>query len=102
MKKYIYELPDLLDTDYIFEKAMKVITTEWLGTPAPYALGKYTDNPDYFINVKNDKYLESIRLKYPKLKDYIKVLKSEKGTWPVHVDKWRKIVRHIFIKSILS
>jgi len=98
LKKYIYELPDLLDTDYIFEKSMKVITTEWLETPAPYALGKYTDNPDYYINVKNDKYLESIRLKYPKLKDYIKILKSENGTWHAHIDKWRKTEINIPLK----
>jgi len=87
MNNFVFEIPDFIDRAYLYTKAKEILTEKWLSTPDPWALADYTDR--VFIKVDDDEYLSSIREQHPKLKDYIKILKAETGTWPTHVDKHR-------------
>lgn len=99
MKQFIFEIKDFVDTDFLHDKVMQIFTREWAESDDATALANFTDNENYYINVENNTYLKSIRAKYPKLKPYIKILKSEKGIWPAHVDTWRQTAINIPIKN---
>jgi len=99
-KNYIYELDNFIDCLYVYNKAQKLLSEDWLELSDPYALGQYTDNENYYIQVESDDYLSSIKAKFPKLKSYIKLLKSEKGIWPAHVDNWRITAINIPLSNI--
>ena len=86
---YIQELDSFVDCDYVWSLAQPLLTSEWLSTPDPLALHKYTDNDDYIIHVEDNDYLANIRSQLPLLKPYIKIFKSEQGIWPAHYDNWR-------------
>lgn len=88
MNKYVKELHNTFDVLFFQKIANSVITEEWLSTPDFIALSKFTDNT--VIDISKYKYFLKLKNKYPKLSNFIKFLKSSKGTWPVHVDNHRK------------
>lgn len=100
MNQYATELPNVLDVSYFQEIANSIITQDWLSTPDPVALGKYTDA--VLINVSDYEYLTLLKNKHPNLRDYIKFMKSSKGSWPVHVDNHRTCAINIPIANTES
>ena len=74
---YILSLPDLLDLNYMKQKALEIVNEEWLSVSDVEALRRFTDT--ITINVEADEYLKSIRQRYPKLASYLKVMKMKKN-----------------------
>lgn len=94
---YILTLPDLLDLDYMQQKALEIVTEEWLNVSDVEALRRFTDT--ITIDVESDEYLKSIRQRFPKLASYLKVMKMDKGQWPPHIDTMRSSAINIPVQN---
>jgi hypothetical protein len=95
--EYILTLPNLLDINYMKNLGLQTITDEWLVTNDSRALQIYTDFVT--IDVESDEYLKSIRNRFPKLFPYIKLMKMDKGQWPIHIDTIRECAINIPIQN---
>lgn len=95
--KFVYEIDsDIIDHDFFITLGKNHITQEWIDAPAPIAL-KYTD--ENILIVDDYEYLKSIRARFPLLKPFIKLLKFEAGTIPIHIDAQRNCTLNIPIKN---
>ena len=85
-EKFVKDLPNFIDIDYMKKLVLPMVTEEWLNMRDYIALGRFTDVK--VIDVAADEYLTSIKEKYPKLNFYLKIMKSSTN-WSIHVDNSR-------------
>ena len=90
---YIKEIQTELDLEYFARKGINNCTPEWLRTPAPIALGKFTATR--VIMVDDEPYLQEIRNRFPKLRNYMEMMKFEPGVIPIHTDNKRSCALNI-------
>tara|TARA_B100001057_G_C22657631_1_gene874621 strand:- start:188 stop:754 length:567 start_codon:yes stop_codon:yes gene_type:complete len=94
---YVKEI-DILDKSFFQKLANDHMTERWLELNDVDALMLYTDRTP--INVNDYSYLKNIQKQYPKLQDYVKLLKSAPGgSWPPHIDRHRATAINIPIRN---
>lgn len=90
---YVKEITTELDLEYFKRAGLENITKEWLRTPAPIALGKFTATR--VIMVDEVPYLRELRQRFPKLRAYMEMMKFEPGVIPIHTDNKRSCALNI-------
>ena len=80
--KYVKLLPNLFDTSFLKDIANELVDENWREFTDVQALQIFTDT--YKILVDDYEQLQEIKKVYPKLNDYLKIIKMDpNGTWPL-------------------